>query len=125
MVSNTAYGIRNETHGSPFMRRLHKTVAGASNKASDSIRPDSVRSEDIIAQWQTGASGAAGRRQDQRLSHGKMIEVSRKFPPHMQHHHHYGWGDAHISTSLYKPRNVEARDARIGIQDQDHALKYI
>ena len=30
----------------------------------------------------------------------------------MQHHHHYGWGDAHISTSLYKPRNVEAKFAR-------------
>lgn len=126
MVSNTAYGIRNETHGSPFMRKLQKNVPGASSKASDSpLRPDSVRSEDIIAQWQTGSRGAAGQHQDQPLSHGKMIEVSRKFPPHMQHHHHYGWGDAHISTSLYKPRNIEARDAKNCTLDQDHALKYI
>ena len=30
----------------------------------------------------------------------------------MQHHHHFGWGDAHISTSLYKPRNTEAFENR-------------
>lgn len=125
MVSNTAYGIRNETHGSPFMRNLKSGVASApKTEPGDISRPDSVRSEDFIQQWQTGASGGRGSK-DRPISHKRFLEVSKKYPPHMQHHHHYGWGDAHISTSLYKPRNQEAKDARIGIQDQDHALKYI
>lgn len=124
MVSNTAYGIRNETHASPFMRRLKGGLAGRHAQAEPPSRPDSVRSEDFIASWQTGVSSQT-KSPEHKYTHSEFIEVSKKYPPHMQHHHHYGWGDAHISTSLYKPRNTEAKRAKSTIQDQDHAVHYI
>lgn len=123
MVSNTAFGIRNETHGSPFMRVLKKGLAGKPKVEEPPSRPDSVRSEDFIARWNTGTR--VPKKKEVPISHKEFIDVSKKYPPHMQHHHHYGWGDAHISTSLYKPRNTEAQRAKDGIQDQDHAIHYI
>jgi len=123
MVSNTAFGIRNETHASPFLRKLKGGIAAQPKSVEPPSRPDSVRSEDFIATWQTGAMSSG--RPDRALTHSDFIQVSKKYPPHMQHHHHYGWSDAHISTSLYKPRNMEAKDAKNSIQDQDHAINYI
>lgn len=124
MVSNTAFGIRNETHASPFLRKLKGGVAGRPQAEVPPSRPDSVRSEDFIATWQS-ATTSRNKSPDHAFTHNEFIEVSKKYPPHMQHHHHYGWSDAHISTSLYKPRNVEAKDAKSTIQDQDHAVHYI
>jgi len=53
MVGNTAFGIRNETHASPFLRKLKGGLAAQPKEAEPPSRPDSVRSEDIIARWDT------------------------------------------------------------------------
>lgn len=124
MVGNTAFGIRNETHGSPFMRRLPGGLAGRPKPEEPPSRPDSVRSEDWIAEWKTQAKGVQGNK-TQPISHGQYLDVSRKYPPHMQHHHHYGWSDPHISTSLYKPKNNEPMNAKFKTYDADHAISYI
>ena len=109
MISNTAFGIKNETEASPFFRKL-KGGWAYRQKAEDNeppSRPDSVRSEDFVSSWDTGASAGGGGGQfgaTRNISKREFLDVSKKFPPHMQHHHHFGWGDAHITTSLYKPR---------------------
>lgn len=122
MVTNICFGIRNETQASPFLRRIKGGVAKPKQEEPPS-RPDSVRSEDIISKWDTGAStGAAPIRS---YSQAEFLDVSKKYPPHMQHHHHFGWGDAHICTSLYKPRNVEAKAVRDAIPDTQNAVKHI
>ena len=113
MITNTAFGIKNENHASPFMRKLKGGLAGGPKIEEPPSRPDSVRSEDIVSRWDSGANPTGSRRSpDRAISQAEFLNVSKKYPPHMQHHHHYGWGDAHISTSLYKPRNNEAYAAR-------------
>ena len=112
MITNTAFGIKNEGHASPFMRKLKGGIAGRPKLEEPPSRPDSVRSEDIVSRWDTGAATDKPRSPDRPISQKEFLNVSKKFPPHMQHHHHFGWGDAHISTSLYKPRNTEAYEAR-------------
>jgi len=127
MVTNTSFGIKNETYESPFMRKLAGGLAGVPKPEEPPSNPDSVRSEDFVSRWDTGTASRARPKDGMgtKISHSQFIEVSKKFPPHMQHHHHYGWGDAHISTSLYKPRNTEAADARDSIKDENHAIHYI
>jgi len=112
MISNTAFGISNETHASPFYRKLKGGWAMRA-KATDNeppSRPDSVRSEDFVSSWDT--CGSSGTKSVAGISQKQFLDVSKKFPPHMQHHHHFGWGDAHITTSLYKPRNDAAQANR-------------
>jgi len=56
MVTNICFGIRNETQASPFLRRLKGGLAGKPVPEEPPSRPDSVRSEDVIAKYETGAN---------------------------------------------------------------------
>jgi len=124
-VGNTAFGIRNHggTHESPFFRRLQGGIAGKRQAASAPTCPDSARSTDF--QMVKDSSHKAPVKV---LTQDDYLATSHKYPPHMQHHHHYGWADAHIGTSLYRPNTevVQANKNSIRRQGPEgHAMKYI
>jgi len=124
-VGNTAFGISNHggTHESPFFRRLPGGIAGKRHTASAPTCPDSARSTDFQM-----VKDPSHKQPVTVLTQGDYLNTSHKYPPHMQHHHHYGWADAQIGTSLYRPTTklVQANKASVSNQGPPgHAMKYI
>lgn len=121
-VGNTAFGIRNHggTHESPFFRNLPGGTGGKRQPPAAPTCPDSSRSMDLQMVKDPSHQQAGGV-----LNKKDYLSVSTKYPPHMQHHHHYGWADAHIGTSLYQPRSAVVQEHRDRFKDRDHAVNYV
>jgi len=121
-VGNTAFGIRNHggSHESPFYRKLPGGIAGRAPPATAPDCPDSSRSNDMQM-----VKDPRHQMDSNVLKMKDYLKASTKYPPHFQHHHHYGWGDAHIATTLYKPRGDVVMAHKQKTKDENHAVNYV